>query len=132
MTDAAHIRQWMIRTMPDGALITGKIGGEEGDWAALWAQRNNVTPPPTPAELNNERIRRVECERLNRNNLPSVLAEMPDLYFIPTHDYRVIESLDTWLWHKEERRMWLDGNALDNERIRRGLPTTLRPDGKEW
>ena len=130
MTDAAHIRQWRIRTMPDWALVERTmVGGiRTPDPAASWWKREGISPPPTQAELENERARRAECEALNASNLPSVLAEMTDLYFIPSLDGRALQSLIDWLWDEGERRMHLSAQDLDAERRRRGLPTMHRRD----
>ncbi|ADU49182.1 hypothetical protein [Intrasporangium calvum] len=126
------LRQWQIRTMPDWALSERAIGGPEGGWVSLWGKREGIDPPPTPAELANERARRAECERLNASSLPSVLAEMPDLYFIPSIDGQALRSLIDWLWNEGERRMHLSAQDLDAERRRRGIPTMHRPGGKPW
>lgn len=122
--DAATIRQYKIRTMPDWEL-SEKIPGYKHPLppAALWASREGIDPPPSEEELQAERQRRSDLEVINQVQLPAVLAAVEwDGYFVPSLDKRPLRSLVTLLWCKDERRMRLTDYALTTERIRRGLP----------
>lgn len=127
------IRQHRIRTAPDWALSVDDDKPQTWNYHLIWAAREGIDPPPTRAEVDAELQRRAECEALNRSNLPSVLATMPDYYFIiRRRDLRPLRQLIGWLWHTDYRRMHMTVLDLQNERVRRGLPTALPSNRDEW
>ena len=132
----ADIRTHLIRTAPDFVLretvCNPPVKSLDGttyprnDVAARWADEQGIAPL-TCDEIKAELQRRDDRKTINARDLPGVLAALPDYYFIPTRDTRVVQSLCDMLFHDDYKRMTCSPLDMLNERKRRGLPLGLTP-----